>query len=129
MKRRHFMGAALAPSFLSRNVLAGVGLAHAAPGYARHFYFFDDRFTSAILLAGEWAQIGDPVPVQGDVTALWTSELRAANKASPLALQGATTESFYFCLQRLLQESNHVLASSQRLDRYLHSWTLETTPR
>ena len=111
------------------------------------YVFFDDRFAAAQRWARQLVFTVDtiaavdtvdavdtvaavdriePIPVQGDVTGIWTNGLAQASRAAPLSLQGVTTESFHFCLRILLGDYARVGTRSQRLDRDLHAWSIRT---
>ncbi len=92
--------------------------------------FYDKRFSQARTLAGrlaaQYSGGGALTPINGDVTALWVNELRIAAARGPLALSGVTTESFYFCLQTLLQPHGLPVAQIERVGRDLQAWEIRT---
>lgn len=126
MDRRLFVQASVSSLLLPTTVLAVPSGATGRSQATRDYFFFDERFAAARRLAGERSIFADPTPVQGDVTGIWTSELRAANLATALRMQGVTTESFYFCLRILLSDQARPEAQVRRIDRDLHLWTLRT---
>lgn len=95
----------------------------------RHEIYFDERFARARELAGSLAVHGPLVPVQGDMTGVWNAGLRQACGRVPLALQGITTDSFYFCLSIMVGERARLETRVSRLDRDLYRWSIRSEPR
>lgn len=93
---------------------------------APDYFFFDDRFPMARWLAVERSSMRKIIPVQSDITPVWTAGLGRASLAAPLTLKGVTTESFYFCLKVLLADQVRVDAQISRIDRDLRLWTIRT---
>ena len=127
MKRRLFLklsalAALAAPT--SRSALAGV-LSDSGPRADRFFY--DERFGDARSIASRLDARASLTPVQSDVTALWTGELKELSRQRPLALRGVTTESFHFCLKRLLQSETRVETQIRRVGKDLYAWSIRTT--
>lgn len=118
------MQAGVASLFVSDAI--AVADAPGRPGRAWDYYFFDERFDAARRLAGELSGATRPTPVHADVTSLWTGELGEACLATPLAMQGVTTGSFYFCLKVLLSDHARVESQIRRIGRDLHLWTIST---
>lgn len=94
------------------------------------FTFYDARFAEAHSLAQQLHGDEQPLATDGDVTAIWQNWLSASNRRhNSLCLQGVTTESFHFCLRVLLESDNQrVEPTLTRLNRDLHTWTIETLP-
>lgn len=65
--------------------------------------------------------------VTADITAVWQQQRQLFAAGRPLVLGGITAESFRFCLHRLLQDSHHLNADSDRIDRDFVAWTLTST--
>ncbi len=126
MNRRHFVQSATSSLLIPSAVRAVSGDPPSRDWVVWDYFFFDDRFAHARRLAGELSGITEPTPVQGDITGIWTGGLRQASRASPLALHGVTTESFYFCLKIMLGDHARVDAQVSRVDRDLHLWTIRT---
>jgi hypothetical protein len=126
MKRRVFLGMATASTFFPHVLRQpGAWLAAAAPKW--DYVLFDERFETAQRLAASWRAASVPIAVQGDITALWSSELDRAVRERPLHLRGVTTESVHFCLRIALGEHARLAAGVSRLDRNLLVWTMRTT--
>jgi hypothetical protein len=126
MHRRTFIRAA-ASSLL---IPSGIVAAHPIPGRRAlndgdHF-FFDERFTEARRLAEELGETGTVTPVRGDVTGTWNTELKYVCRHTPLTLHGVTTESFYFCLEVMLQSHAEVKSQISRVNRDLFLWTIRS---
>ena len=129
MKRRHFIRVATACLMLPA-AASWVAGTFAYGSRARRYAFFDERFPAALHLLGSSPDSTVRViPVQSDVTALWKSGLDRMTRDHVLRLRGVTTQSFLFCLRVLAAEQAHVEEQASRLDRYLFTWTLHTTPR
>ncbi len=125
MKRRNFLKTS-ASTLLAAPVLSTASFAAAAPGArAADRFFYDERFPAAREFASRSGGVS-PTPVRSDVTELWTGELNAQSRQTPLTLRGVTTESFYFCLTTLLQSQASVEAQIQRVDKDLYAWTIDT---
>lgn len=120
MKRRIFIGSSLVPLFLPDLALAEHLLVSENAGNL----YFDERFSQASDIAQSLVKSSHWQAVQGDITPVWNSALKSKSKQGSVDVAGVTTESFYFCLQRLLQESHHVTLSATRIDRDLYAWTL-----
>ena len=125
MKRRLFLKLSLFAAFAaqtSRSADASV-LGDTRPDR----FFYDERFSDARAISARldaWATL---TPVQGDVTALWTGELRDLSRQRSLVLRGVTTESFHFCLTRLLQSHARVETHIRRVGRDLYVWSINST--
>ena len=119
MNRRLFIGTALLPLTIPHGILA----AGDSP-VAADMAFFDPRFSESAPALGDWVQASATRAVNGDVTSAWNDGLGRLSGKLPLTLAGVTTESFYFCLQRLLQEKNSVTAESLRISRNLYAWVI-----
>ena len=128
MKRRLFLQSSVS------SALVAPALAHANPyqheARATDRIFYDARFAHARVIANRLAgHIADNralTPVNGDLTAPWVGELRAAASQGALRLRGVTTESFYFCLKTLLQPYSVTAAHIERAGRDLHAWEITT---
>jgi len=128
MKRRLFLqssvsSALVAPAFAHANPYQ-----HDASTAGRLFY--DERFAQARVIANRLARQsadkGALAPVNGDLTAPWVGELRAAASHGALRLRGVTTESFYFCLKTMLQPHGVTATHIERVGRDLHAWEITT---
>jgi len=120
MKRRIFIGSSLVPLFLPDLALAEHLLGSENAGNL----YFDARFPTARDIAESLVQSGHWQAVQGDITPIWNSTLKSESKNRTVDVAGVTTESFYFCLQHMLQQSHHVTLSATRIDQDLYAWTL-----
>ncbi len=127
MKRRHFIHAAAASVLLpaAKPSLGALATLSIRWDYA----FFDERFQSAHRVAATWSTENEPIPVQSDITALWSNGLDRLARRQTLNLRGVTTASFHFCLKVLLSEHANLDALVSRLDRNLLLWRLLTTPK
>ena len=126
MNRRLFVQGGVSSLWAANTIIASAADAPSRSGLAWDYVFFDERFAEARRLAREMAGVTAALPVQGDVTGVWTRELARASIATPLALTGVTTESFLFCLRILLADQGRVDAQVSRIGRDLHLWTLRT---
>jgi hypothetical protein len=129
MQRRHFIHAAMSSVVLPAAVKAQSLPALAALLRDHEYAFFDERFAQAQRAIGAWSAANRVIPVQGDVTPIWTSELDRTTRERRLTLQGVTTGSFHFCLRVLLSEHASLDEQMLRLDRNLVVWTLRSTPK
>lgn len=89
--------------------------------------FYDERFSAARAISARLDAKAALIPVQSDVTMLWTGELKDLSRQRPLALRGVTTESFHFCLKRLLQSEAQVETRIRRVGKDLYAWSIRTT--
>jgi hypothetical protein len=127
MKRRHFVQAGLSALLLPNDVMPAAPAGFASSGALdEDQFFFDERFPAARRLARELSSRTTPIPVQGDITFVWTGGLARASLSAPMTLAGVTLESFYFCLRILLADRSRVDARVRRIDRDLHLWTMHT---
>jgi hypothetical protein len=126
LKRRTLFHGTLLPA-----LWPGLGLLPAAAygtTAAPAMVFHDERFASAADLARGLNAACGLTPVRSDITPLWQAQIRAAARSDALLLAGVTTESFHFCLTRLLQTLGPVQAESRRVDQDLHAWTIAFQP-
>jgi hypothetical protein len=123
VNRRYFIRAAASSLFILPGIPA-IRTAAAAP--PADCFFYDERFAEAQRLAKTLAPAGRLVPVQGDVTAIWTGGLDRACLRAPLTLHGVTTESFHFCLKLMVGSRTGVDTSASRISRDLFLWTLRS---
>jgi hypothetical protein len=128
MKRRDFIQSATS-SVLLPSALTPCAAAPATLAGSWDCSFFDERFAAAHRLAASWRAADRLIPVQSDITPLWSTGLDRMTREHSLALRGVTTESFHFCLRILAGEHAHCRAKVARLDRNLFLWTMSTTPR
>jgi hypothetical protein len=119
MNRRLFIGTALLPFTMPPGILAAGDSPMAAD-----MAFFDPRFSDSAPALGDWVRASAIRAVNGDVTQVWNEDLKCLSGKVPLTLAGVTTESFYFCLQYLLQEKNTVTAETLRINRNLFAWVI-----
>jgi hypothetical protein len=126
MKRRTFVQAALTSLAIPTAAVAVPLAPPVLDAPAWNGVFFDERFPAAAPLARRLAGLAPLTAIQGDVTPLWTSTLAKASRTLPVALQGVTTESFFFCLKVLLGERGRIEAQATRIDRDLYRWTIRT---
>jgi len=124
--RRRFVQAGISTLFIPNAVMCGPGGAIGGSQPAAIPFFYDERFAHARHLAEDLSGIAEPIPVQSDVTPIWTTGLSRASVLAPMTLMGATTESFFFCLRILLVDQVKVDAQVRRFDRDLHLWTIRT---
>ena len=127
MKRRLFLKLSLFAAVAaqaSRSAFASV----LGDGAARpDRFFYDERFGDARGIASRLDAGASLIPVQSDITALWTGELKELSRQRPLSLRGVTTESFHFCLMRLLQSEAQVETRIRRVGKDLYAWSIRTT--
>ena len=126
MNRRLFIkGTILSLVFPSHIFMAkesGLFMRSSIPDY----FFYDDRFIKAQLLARKISDLDKLTPVQGDITSIWNTELRYQCSHSPFLLKGVTTESFYFCLNRMAGPIGKVGSQVRRIDRDLFFWEIHS---
>jgi len=120
MKRRNFISSSLIPLALPKLSLAGSGSLHATTTIK----YFEGRYQKAGKVARSWLDSDNWQAVQGDITPVWNGQLKPKSKDDSLHVAGVTTESFYFCLQRLLQPTHAVSVEITRVDQNLYAWTL-----
>lgn len=125
MNRRHFVKAGVSSLVIPAAVIS-VAAAPGRAGLVSDRFYFDERFAEARRRAEDWSGSAPPIPVHGDVTAIWMGGLARASITAPLLMHGATTESFYFCLKVLLHDQVRVSSEVSRIDRDLHLWTIRT---
>jgi hypothetical protein len=129
MKRRHFIRAATAsvllPAALESRCLPALAALSPHDDYA----FFDERFEQARRVVASWPAANECIPVQSDITSVWSDGLHRATRERALHLRGVTTDSFRFCLGVLVSELADFDLHVSRLDRNLFTWTMRTTPR
>jgi len=122
MRRRHFIQGACAALLIPGSALAG------SPGGAFHdvdVFFYDERFSDARTMALECSGAVRLVPVTGDMTAVWNEYVRPACGLTTLNLAGVTTESFHFCLGRMVNAVTHMNSTISRIGRDLHLWHIQ----
>jgi hypothetical protein len=125
MKRRELIQACAMAALFPEGLIAGNSVFAANTGISRYSrFFFDERFVDPATQLSNVVNDVLLVPVRSDVTAVWTGMLSRAARQQSLALQGLTTESFVFCLQRLLHGSHAVEVSMQRVSQDLYGWSL-----
>ena len=120
MKRRNFISSSLIPLALPKLSLAGSSSIQAPPTVK----YFEERNPKAGKIARSWLDSGNWQAVHGDITPIWNGQLKSKSKDDSLHVAGVTTESFYFCLQRLLQPTHAVSVKIIRVDQNLYAWTL-----
>jgi len=91
------------------------------------YFFYDDRFIKAQLLARKFSDIDKLTPVQGDITYIWNTELRYQCNHSPFLLKGVTAESFYFCLNGMVGPIGKIESQIRRIDRDLFFWEIHSS--
>jgi len=123
MKRRNFISSSLIPLALPKLSLAGSSSLQATPTIK----YFEERYQKAGKVARSWLGSGNWQAVQSDITPLWNGQLKSKSKDDSLYVAGVTTESFYFCLQRLLQPTHAVSVEITRVDQNLYAWALSAT--
>ncbi len=124
MERRIFLKASAA-SALTAPALGGAGFA--AESIGTDWFFYDERFAEARATASGRARLGaKATPVTGDVTQVWRHRLNRMSQTRALSLSGVTTESFYFCLNTLLQSHATVTARAERVSKDLYAWRIST---
>ena len=127
MDRRVFIRTTLA----GLSCLPGVAWIIAASRSRREispdWFFFDDRFPEAEKLARSPTSKVPLTAVQGDMTALWNTELRQSCLRRSLSMQGVTTESFFFCLKGMLNDHARVDAEETRVSGDLLLWRIHST--
>lgn len=124
MNRRHFVFHSLLPLACAGNLFASSRPAHETSVWSVDYLFIDDRFLNAQSLVGKFPSVQKIMPVRGDITPFWNNELKFAVRQTPLGLYGVTTESFYFCLHRMLRSGCQVSADIQRVDKDLYAWSI-----
>ncbi len=129
MRRRLFLKLSVLAALAARTSRAAFAGPSEDAGLSADHVFFDERFSDARGLASRLEPLADLTPVQSDVTALWTGELKALSSQRSLALSGVTTESFHFCLKTLLQSEARVETRIRRVGRDLYAWSIRTTTR
>ena len=120
MKRRIFIGSSLVPLFLPDLTLAGALPSANTPA---HLYF-DSRFSIARKFAANWIDSDRWQAVQADITPVWNSQLKHKRNDGSFHAAGVTTESFFFCLQTLLQPTHQVSTEITRVNQDLYAWTM-----
>lgn len=91
------------------------------------YLFYDERFSfvrKAIQKQTTRLNSNRIIPTRGDVTDIWNHRLKQTGFDESLTLQGMTTESFLFCLERLLHTNHQVETTVQRVDRDIYVWSL-----
>lgn len=88
------------------------------------YHFFDERFLKAVRHVRSTPS-RKTVAVRGDVTQLWMSDFKTHCQQRDLLLTGVTTESFYFCLNIMLQSHVGVETSVKRIDQDLYAWSIQ----
>ncbi len=124
MNRRLFIGTALLSFTLPTEILAASDSQVAA-----NMVFFDPRFAKSLPELGDRVRTGNTRIVNGDITPVWNDGLKRLSGKVTLNLVGVTTDSFYFCLQRLLQEKNTVTAESLKINSNLVAWMITSQNR
>ncbi len=120
MKRRNFISSSLIPLALPKLSLAGSSSLQATPTIK----YFEGRCQKAGNIARSWLGPDNWQAVQSDITPSWNGQLKSKSKDDSLHVAGVTTESFCFCLQRLLQPTHAVSVEITRVDQNLYAWTL-----
>lgn len=120
MRRRNFISSSLIPLAMPKLSLAGSSSLQATPTIK----YFEGRYQKAGNIARSWLGPDNWQAVQSDITPSWNGQLKSKSKDDSLHVAGVTTESFYFCLQRLLQPTHAVSAEIIRVDQNLYAWTL-----
>jgi hypothetical protein len=133
MHRRQFCvsGAALAAGLATglatgRVVAAATDLLAAPPaaGAALYKVIFDVRFAASVEFGMAAARAGRmTAAIRGDVTALWSSDLRRQWAAGRAAIAGMTTLPSFFCLQELAKD-HWMRATVVARDPHLVSWVI-----
>jgi len=126
VNRRNFIRAGASTLLLPVAMTSAYAAASAA---GSDYFFFDERFPRARVLAAALAGRTRPQPVHADVTDLWRTDLERACRRTSLTLRGVTTESFHFCLKILAGEHARVDTEIARVGRDLFLWTIETHVR
>ena len=127
MKRRLFLKLSLFAAVAAQTSRAAFASVLGDSAVRPDRFFYDDRFGDARGIASRLGTAASLTPVQSDVTALWTGELKELARQRPLALHGVTTESFHFCLKTLLQSEARVETRIRRVGKDLYAWSIRTT--
>ena len=90
------------------------------------YFFYDDRFREARELASKLSAACKLTPVQGDMTGIWNAGIRHECRCSPVTMQGVTTESFYFCLQGMVDSVAKIESQVMRVNRDLFEWKIQS---
>jgi hypothetical protein len=110
MHRRQFCvsGAAVAAGIAAgRAIAAATALTGAPPAASPPLYkvIFDTRFAASREFGMAAASAGRmTAAIRGDVTALWSTDLRRQWAAGRVAIAGMTTMPSFFCLQQLAKD-------------------------
>jgi len=129
MNRRVFTGIGISSCFIP---LALPGLSLAGNGgqqESQDGLYYEERFPTADKIARSWLGSDEWQAVQADITPVWNGELKLKSKEDSVHVAGVTTESFYFCLQTLLQPTHDVSTEITRVDQNLYAWTLSANKK
>jgi hypothetical protein len=124
MHRRELISASLSAILLPQGMFAFTAV---EPAAGASFVFFDEHYALAASLAQAAPPYSSKIPVGADVTGVWNSSLKLARRDLPLELLGITTDSFRFCLQRLLQSHCYTSTNVERVSQDLYAWSIITT--
>lgn len=127
MRRRLFLKLSLFAALAAQTSRSALAAPPRGIGLTPDKIFYDDRFAGARDIAARFDPRAIPTPVQSDVTRIWTDELWRLSGQRPLSLCGVTTESFHFCLARLLRSHARVETRIRRIGRDLHVWSITST--
>ena len=90
-------------------------------------YYFDERFAEARRRAGYWSGSSLPIPVQGDVTAIWVGGLA---RASIIVAAGDVWSHhrilLFLSARSFSNDQARAWSDVSRIDRDLHLWTIRT---
>lgn len=133
MDRRHFIRSTTILSLLPLSAAAVLippfPSAQAMEPAGSTFFIYDTRFPAAVTSAAEAELYGIVVPLQGDITRLWSTLLKSRSHQQSLTIVGVTTMSCHFCLQNLLREQSRVKSDTSRIDHDLLAWWITSQPR
>ena len=103
LNRREFVQGGLCATALATS---GIALATNASTLPIYKVVIDERFAASRAFGAQAARLGAGLlPMQGDVTSIWYSDLyHQWKKAQPGAIAGLTTESALFCLDVLARD-------------------------
>jgi hypothetical protein len=127
MKRRSFLKFSLFAAIATQTSRSAVASALDPSARYPDKFFYDDRFGDAQAMSGRLDRSATLTPVQGDVTKVWTDDLKRLSQQRSLTLRGVTTESFHFCLTRLLRSHARVETRIRRVGKDLYAWSITST--
>jgi hypothetical protein len=127
MKRREFLGASLVPLLAAGQLLAS----EQGPGSTRKtdsdYLFVDERYMPLEEHVRYTVGTKAVLSVRADVTPVWNSTLKKTTRNASVILEGITSESFCFCLQKLLKHSHTLQVNVHRIDRDFYVWSIQAT--